>query len=125
VTQTPPPLPQPSRKRILPAFLLCVVFSAHRLYAGKIWTGLVQIAWLAGAYYWFERESAGMLAILRTGGYNLETFREIAEWQQIHGTPFAPMLAMIGAGIWVAIDASRLVARKFTDSRGNKITRWI
>jgi hypothetical protein len=125
VTFNPPPLPQESRKRILPAFLLCLVIAGHRLYAGKIWTGLAQIAWLAGAFLWLEKECAGLFQIVHAGGITPETIGRVAEWEQIHGPPLGPMLALIGAGIWVAVDASLLVARKFTDRAGRRIVRWI
>lgn len=42
-------------KRILPAFLLCFffgVFGAHRFYAGKIGTGLLQLFTLGGLGIW-------------------------------------------------------------------------
>ena len=42
-------------KRILPAFLLCFflgMFSAHRFYAGKIGTAILQIVTLGGCGIW-------------------------------------------------------------------------
>jgi TM2 domain-containing membrane protein YozV len=44
-----------SEKRILPAFLLCFflgVFGAHRFYAGKIGTGILQLVTLGGLGIW-------------------------------------------------------------------------
>lgn len=121
----PPPLPEPSRKRILPAFLLCLIFCAHRIYAGKYLTGIVQMIWIIGSFAWFESAASGLLGILRSGPFDLATLERASDWQQIHGTPYLPMLAMIAIGIWIAIDASLLVSRKFTDRGGNRITRWI
>jgi hypothetical protein len=31
----------------------------------------------------------------------------------------------IAIGIWVAVDAALLVAGKFKDGQGNRITRWV
>jgi TM2 domain-containing membrane protein YozV len=44
-----------SEKRILPAFILCFtlgIFGAHRFYAGKIGTGLLQLFTLGGFGIW-------------------------------------------------------------------------
>jgi TM2 domain-containing membrane protein YozV len=44
-----------SEKRILPAFLLCFflgVFGAHRFYAGKVGTGVLQLVTLGGLGIW-------------------------------------------------------------------------
>ena len=44
-----------SEKRILPAFLLCFtlgIFGAHRFYAGKIGTGVLQLLTLGGLGIW-------------------------------------------------------------------------
>jgi hypothetical protein len=121
----PPPLPEPSRKRILPAFLLCLVFCAHRLYAGKYLTGFVQMIWIFASFAWFEMASSDLLALLRSGNFDFATVERISDWQQTHSTPFLPMLSLIAVGIWIAMDASLLVARKFKDGDGVRITRWI
>ena len=45
-----------SEKKILPAFLLCFtlgVFGAHRFYAGKIGTGVLQLLTLGGFGIWY------------------------------------------------------------------------
>ena len=120
----PPPLPEPSRKRILPAFLLCLIFCAHRLYAGKYLTGLLQIGWAIGAFAWLEL-TGGELLRMAQSGLNLDTIDRVSDWEQVHGVPYQPMLALIAVGIWVAADAGLLVAGKFTDGAGKKITRWM
>ena len=121
----PPPLPEPSGKRILPAFLLCLIFCAHRLYAGKYLTGIVQIIWVFGSFAWFESASSDLLGILRTGGFDLNTIERASDWEQSHAVIFLPMLSLIVVGVWIAVDASLLCAGKFKDGAGHRITRWI
>jgi len=121
----PPPLPEPSKKRILPAFLLCLVFCAHRIYAGKYLSGFVQMIWVFASFAWFEMAGSELLTLLKAGTFDLATLERVSDWQQTHSTPFLPMLSMIAVGIWIAIDASMLVAGKFTDHDGSRITRWI
>jgi hypothetical protein len=121
----PPPLPQSSPKRILPALVLCILLCAHRIYAGKIISGIVQIACAMGTFLWTLKAAGGLLEIVCSGPVTFETVERVAEWQQTHGTPILPMLAFVAAGIWIAVDAGLLLAGKFTDGRGNKITRWV
>jgi hypothetical protein len=121
----PPPLPEPSRKRILPAFLLCFLLCLHRFYAGKYITGFIQFAWVTGAYFWTKTAWKEPLEIFQTAQLNLETIGRISEWEQSHAASFLPILIFIAAGIWVAVDASLLISRKFTDRDGKKITRWM
>lgn len=123
--QKSPPLPLASRKRILTAFLLCFVLCAHRIYAGKLVSGIAQIAWAVGAFVWMKTECNDLIAIIHSGPLNLETIGRVADWEQTHGVPYAPMLALIVAGIWIAADAALLLTGKFTDKHGNKITRWV
>jgi hypothetical protein len=125
LTQEPPPLPQASRKRILPAFLLCFVLCAHRIYAGKYITGIVQIAWIVGGFVWLEMTCSGLLAIINSGTPSLEMLEHVSDWEQKNGIPYAPMIALIAVGIWIAVDAAQLLAKKFTDGEGHKITHWL
>ncbi|MGB8354121.1 MAG: hypothetical protein WCD79_09565 [Chthoniobacteraceae bacterium] len=125
MSEEPPPLPQASRKRILPAFLLCFVLCAHRIYAGKVISGVIQLAWIAGGFYWFKVSAAGVLQIVNSSQFNMDTIERVSNWEETNGIPYLPILMLIAAGIWVAIDAARLVAGKFTDGQGLKITRWI
>ena len=125
--QSSPQLPQASRKRILPAFLLCFTVGAHRLYAGKIVSGIVQMAWVAGAFIWVNASLKDLLKSLNTGPQDFMSVMEhVGDWEEIHGgMPVLPTLALIGVGIWIAIDAAQLLRGKFIDGRGHRITRWI
>ena len=81
--------------------------------------------WIFGSFAWFETAGSEMLALLRAGTFDVATLERIGDWEQTHSVPFLPMLSMIAAGIWIAADAARLVAGKFKDRSGKKITRWI
>jgi len=132
---TPPavPAPQASRKRILPAFLLCFTICAHRIYAGKYISGFVQMGLAAAAMVWTYPSMKGLLAtykslfaMLNSGSLDDNTLEQIDKLQQAGGGYSGlPMLALIVIGLWIAWDAGRLLAGKFTDRQGNKITRWI
>ena len=107
----PPPLPDPSKKRILPAFLLGLIFCSHRLYAGKYFTGLVQILWIAGSLIWFETVTSDLMSLIHAGNFDFSTIERVSDWQQTHPAPILPMLSMILIGIWcmTAVSACRSV----------------
>ena len=68
-----------SDKRILPAFLLCFflgVFGAHRFYAGKIGTAILQLLTLGGLGIW---ALVDMILIL-TGTFRDGDGQRISEW---------------------------------------------
>jgi hypothetical protein len=121
----PPPLPQASRKRILPAFLLCVAVCGHRIYAGRYVSGIIQIACAGGAFFWLEASCRDLMGIIHSASFNTDTIERISDWEQTHGLPVAPMFALIAVGIWIAIDAGQLIAGRFADRHGQKITRWL
>ncbi len=126
----PPPFPPPpeiSRKRILPAFLLCFTIGAHRLYVGKIISGIVQMAWVIVGLFWSYASLKGLLATVDSGPQDImSVFERISDWKEAHGgMPLAPSFVMIAVGIWIAIDAGKLLAGKFTDGKGLRITRWL
>jgi TM2 domain len=127
--QPPPPplLPETSRKRILPAFLLCFTIGAHRLYVGKIISGIIQIVWVIGGLLWSYVSLKGLIAVVHTGPQDIMSVVErISDWKEAHGgMPLTPSFVMIGIGIWIAIDAGKLLAGKFTDGKGLRITRWV
>jgi TM2 domain-containing membrane protein YozV len=79
VVQAGPPALRRSEKRILPAFLLCFtlgVFGAHRFYAGKIGTGVLQLVTLGGLGIWMLVD---MIMII-VGAFTDGNGEKITEW---------------------------------------------
>ncbi|HEY1490530.1 MAG TPA: protein kinase, partial [Verrucomicrobiae bacterium] len=97
-----------SDKTILPAFLLAFffgMFGAHRFYAGKIRSGLVQL----GAFVWWV-----FLIIACALGF----------WP---GQPTLGLLlgfSIFGCIIMQTIDWILIACRAFTDGEGKRIARW-
>ena len=68
-----------SEKRILPAFLLCFflgVFGAHRFYAGKIGTGILELFTVGGLGIWWLAD----LILIATGSFKDGDGHKIIEW---------------------------------------------
>ena len=68
-----------SDKRILPTFLLCLlfgIFGAHRFFVGKIGTGLLQLLTLGGLGIWAMID----LIIIITGSFTDKEGKKISEW---------------------------------------------
>jgi TM2 domain-containing membrane protein YozV len=68
-----------SERRILPAGLLCFflgVFGAHRFYAGKFGTGVLQLLTLGGLGLWM----LGDLILIVTGHFKDAEGRRVSEW---------------------------------------------
>lgn len=75
----PPALYDASEKRILPAFVLCLfvgVFGAHRFYAGKIGTGILQLVTLGGLGIWTFID----LVLIVVGAFKDADGEKITEW---------------------------------------------
>jgi TM2 domain-containing membrane protein YozV len=68
-----------SEKRLLPAVLLCLMlgpFGAHRFYAGKIGTGILQLCTLGGLGIWMLID----FVMLVVGGFKDAEGNKITEW---------------------------------------------
>lgn len=79
VIQSAPPALIGSEKKILPAFLLCFflgVFGAHRFYAGKIGTGVLQLVTLGGLGIWALID----LIMIIVGAFKDSEGEKITEW---------------------------------------------
>lgn len=79
VMQPPPMGLAESQKRILPAALLCFflgIFGAHRFYAGKVGTGLLQLFTLGGLGLWWLYD---MILIL-VGSFRDSDGNPIIDW---------------------------------------------
>ena len=66
-------------RRILPAFILCFflgVFGAHRFYAGRTLTGILQLLTLGGLGIWMLVD----LILIVTGSFTDGKGRRITEW---------------------------------------------
>jgi TM2 domain-containing membrane protein YozV len=95
-----------SKKSRTAALILCIVFGTlgvHRAYLGKWWTGILQfltfsipIALGIASFRW-ELSTALLVELCAFG------------------------IILLGNGIWVVIDASRIVSRTMTDALGKRI----
>jgi TM2 domain-containing membrane protein YozV len=68
-----------SEKRILPAFLLCFtlgLFGAHRFYAGKIGTGILQLCTFGGFGIWTLVD----MVMIITGSFKDKEGEKIVDW---------------------------------------------
>ena len=79
VALDPTALAEISEKRIVPAFILCLlfgVFGAHRFYAGKTGTGVLQLLTLGGVGIWAMID----LVMIVTGSFKDGEGERITEW---------------------------------------------
>ena len=101
----------------------------HRIYAGRYVSGIVQIGWVTATSLWVWIAYKGLLVIVNSSPLTMDKIMDMGErvsdWKEKNHPSLIPALALLAASIWVAIDAARLVAGKFTDSQGLKITHWI
>ena len=95
------------------------------MYAGRYVSGIVQMGLATAAFFWTEAACKDLIAIVHTAPLDMDTIERIGDWEKKNGMPFLPMLAMVAVGVWIAVDAARLLAGKFTDGQGNGIRRWV
>jgi hypothetical protein len=106
--------------------VLCFVLCAHRIYAGKYISGAVQIILGVAVFLWFKSACGELLAMMNSGSLDIDSVGRITEWEQTHLSQLLPPLAaLIVLGVWVAADAGMLLAGKFTDGEGRRITKWM
>jgi hypothetical protein len=109
-----------SNKRILPAFILAAsvgFLGLHRFYAGRPLSALIQLAFFIPGIAMLWRQLASL--------ESLQTVDQVEGWMQNHPIQPLPWLLLCIPSLWALIDCYSLIARKFRDGAGNKITRWI
>jgi hypothetical protein len=109
-----------SKKRILPAVLLAGTvgfLGLHRFYAGRYYTALMQLVpfVMGAAMLW--KDLAGLEKI--------QTLEDMMEWAQNYPIRPVPWLLVGVPCFWVIGDCYALLAKKFKDGEGEKITRWV
>ena len=118
-----------SRKRILPAFVLCFVLCGHRIYAGRYVSGIVQLVLTAGASLWVWVSYKGLIDIINSTPHTLDAAMDMVDravaWKEANNPSAVPVFLVLAIGIWVALDAAKLVAGKFNDGQGSRITKWM
>lgn len=77
-----------------------------------------------GTFAWSYRIFKSLTDTLNAGSED-ELLDRYQAWTATHHTSNLALLAFIAVGIWVAVDAARLLAGKFKDGRGMRITRWV
>ena len=110
----------PSRKRVLLAVLLAggVGFlGLHRFYVGRYLSGAVQLALFTAGAVLMWRDSAGLM--------NLHSIDEVQNWALTHQIHPLALLLLAVPVFWALGDTIALLAGKFSDRQGNKISRWI
>jgi hypothetical protein len=103
-----------SDKIILPAFLLAFffgLFGMHRFYAGRIWSGLLQLGALLA---WIPVIVAIVLAPQTDAPLPL-----------IVCLGLLLVFMVIACLIWATVDWIVLACRAFTDGQGRRITNWL
>jgi hypothetical protein len=109
-----------SNKRILPAFILAATvgfLGLHRFYAGRHLTALLQLALFIPGAVMLRHQFAGLQA--------LQTIDDVQEWVLNHPLQPLPWLLVGIPSFWALIDCYSLIARRFRDGAGNKMTRWV
>lgn len=118
----PPPLPgapPPSNRRILPAVLLAGIvgfLGLHRLYAGRYLTGVAQLILCVAGAMLLGKDLAGITA--------LRTMEDIQDWALQHQVRPLPVLLIAIPVFWAIFDCFALLAGRFIDGAGRRMSRW-
>jgi len=110
-----------SKKRILPAVILAgsVGFlGLHRFYAGRLVTGLLQMAAFVIGFLLIKNDFAG----IQTAMQNLD---DLQDWVLQHPVHPLPVLLIGASSFWALGDCAALMMRKFHDGKGEVMTRWV
>jgi len=109
-----------SEKRILPAMILASFagfLGAHRFYAGRIYTGLIQLVlFVYGAI---------KLVPNLSGIFSIQTPDQMQDWVLHHEIQPFPVLLVAIPSFWALIDCILLALGRLKDSKGNRIQRWM
>jgi hypothetical protein len=109
-----------SNRRILLALILAGslgFLGLHRFYAGRYLSGLVQLVLFVAGTVMLWHYMAGVQA--------LQTVEEVEDWVLNHPIQPLPVLLVAIPSFWALIDCYFLIARKFRDGAGERMTRWI
>jgi len=109
-----------SNKRILPALILAgsVGFlGLHRLYAGRYFTGLLQLALFVPGAVMLRHDLAGV--------ESLQTIDQVQDWMLNFQIRPLPVLLVTIPSFWSLVDFILLASRRFRDGAGNQILRWV
>lgn len=118
----PPTHPQESDKRILSAFLLCLlfgVFGAHAFYAGRKWEGRFYLLGLLGLYAGYV-----MRSMCPKGEAALYASNDAIITGSIIVTAVASLFELI-MFIRLIVDLIQIIATNYTDGCNRKITKWV
>jgi TM2 domain-containing membrane protein YozV len=109
-----------SKKRILPAVILAGTvgfMGAHRMYAGRWYTGLAQLALFSAGFVMLKSDLAGIGSI--------QSLDQYLDWMTTHTIRPLPALLAGAPVFWALYDCILLMARSFKDGAGNVMTAWV
>jgi TM2 domain-containing membrane protein YozV len=109
-----------SKKRILPALILAGTvgfIGLHRIYAGRIVTGLVQLVLFSVGAILMQRDLTGI--------FSIQSLDDYLDWATSHQIHPLPVLLVAIPVFWAIYDCGLLLGRRFKDGAGNVITTWV
>lgn len=143
-----------SDKRVRPLFLLALFLGflgVHRFYAGKVFTGVLQLLTFGGFGIWWLidlllivcgvfKDGQGRLINIWSNEPASGSTRRIQPLLLLHhflgifgahrfyagkiGTGILQLLTFGGFGIWALIDFLLIVCNSFTDAEGKVVNEW-